>query len=84
MKPNALSRRTTLLCGLLTSIVLMLLIGCANTGQDQNYRLLEEDRPMFETRPNPDKPGASAIPLHSQTDALASLFDLHTNGSTTL
>lgn len=33
--------------------------GCASSGQDQNYKMLDEDRPMFETRPDLNKPGAS-------------------------
>lgn len=33
--------------------------GCTSSSQDQNYKVLEEDRPMFDTRPDPSKPGAS-------------------------
>ena len=36
-------------------------VGCATPGDDQNYRELDEDRPMFETD-DPTQPGAEAVP----------------------
>jgi hypothetical protein len=36
--------------------------GCATQGDNQNYELLEEDRPMFDPRHDTDKPGASLTP----------------------
>jgi hypothetical protein len=32
--------------------------GCASKGDNQNYEILNDDRPMFDTRHDTDKPGA--------------------------
>lgn len=46
--------------------------GCATAGQDQNYKLLDEDRPMFDTRPDTNKPGeARTTPAASNVLATA-------------
>ncbi len=36
--------------------------GCASKGDNQNYEILNDDRPMFDTRHDTDKPGASLPP----------------------
>ena len=55
-----------LVLGLAFVLSLGQLVGCASSGHDENYKMLEEDRPMFETRPDPNKPGAS-LPADAHT-----------------
>lgn len=55
MRP--MSHRVTLTLLALTCSM-GLVVGCASAGADENYKLLQEDRNMFDTRPDPDKPGA--------------------------
>jgi len=68
---------------LLTAAVLGMstigLIGCASSGQDENYKMLEEDRPMFDTRPDRTQPGASIAPS-SQTLVLTAPDHAPTQG----
>lgn len=45
--------------------------GCSSSGQDQNYKMLEEDRPMFDTRPDTNKPGASHAAPRTNAHVLA-------------
>jgi len=49
--------------------------GCASQSDDQNYRLLEEDRPMFDPRHDTDKPGASVTPETPETAPSLQGFD---------
>lgn len=53
---------------LLTAAVLSfggiaLTTGCASSGQDENYKMLQEDRPLFDNRPDPSRPGESRAPV---------------------
>ncbi len=43
--------------------------GCASSGQDQNYKMLQEDRPMFDTRPDRTQPGESRVPVAPESQA---------------
>lgn len=51
-------RRKILTITFLTTLVFWL--GCAGTGEEKNYKVLEEDQPMFDT--DPDRTGSMAEP----------------------
>ena len=36
--------------------------GCSAPGENQNFKILEEDTPLFDTSPDPDRPGAAEAP----------------------
>jgi len=36
--------------------------GCSAPGENQNFKILEEDTPLFDTSPDPDRPGAASTP----------------------
>lgn len=49
-------------------------VGCSsNQIENDNYKLLEEDRPMFETKPNMSDPGAAAPAINDTTASLQGL-----------
>lgn len=49
--------------------------GCATSGSNQNYRILEEDTPMFDTDPDADTPGAAMVPAaEDEADRVADAF----------
>lgn len=47
------------------------LAGCASQGQDQNYKMLDEDQPMFDTRPDLNQPGAMRQEPRSRSQFVA-------------
>jgi len=49
--------------------------GCSATHENDNYKILEEDRRMFDTDPNPATPGASEAPMDdtAQIETAASI-----------
>ena len=52
--------------------------GCSAPGDNQNFKILEEDTPMFDTSPDPDRPGAALAPAPEgqQTAEAATTDDL--------
>lgn len=43
--------------------------GCSAPGENQNFRILEEDTPMFDTSPDPERPGAAEAPAPKDQQA---------------